>query len=222
MNTYPRFELAFDGEPQGVGFMTGLEDVGLPTHIESQLHQPFDDKLESPIIRSMTHEPVEFWFTDLGLETFWPAIRDIARKIAKYDWSLLYIFEEKDALHILAREHSGEIELFSLSAYLSEVFMAVLEKNDWLDRVVPCVPADHRLFCLCGTDKKAVVPDGVQTTDLLLDDYTLNLNSWSERGHAVKVLNGINDTSGSWDGERISIDTTPELLAEQIYALAMA
>lgn len=131
------------------------------------------------------------------------------------NWNLV------DALRILMSKHGDEIELFSLSAYLSEAFMAIMEKEDWLKRIVPFIPDDHRLFCLCGTDKKAVVPGGIRATDLLLDDYTVNLTDWAERGHGAKVLNGINDTSGSWSGERISIETEPELLAEQIFRLAV-
>lgn len=104
MNTYHRFELAFDGDPQYIGFMQGLEDVGLPINIESRLHQPFDDNLKSPIIRGYTQKPVEFWFTDLGLKTFWPAILDIAKEIEEYDWSLLYLSKIDDISTAIYRD----------------------------------------------------------------------------------------------------------------------
>lgn len=89
---FHRFELAFCDEPQNIGFMQGLEDVGLPIELESELHQPFDDELESPVIRSITHEQVEFWFTEAGYQKFLPHILKIAAAIAQHndDWCLLY------------------------------------------------------------------------------------------------------------------------------------
>ena len=44
-----RFELAFDGEPQGVGFLQGAEDVGLDNKDLLSLLDPFE-KLPSPYL----------------------------------------------------------------------------------------------------------------------------------------------------------------------------
>lgn len=37
-----RFELAFDGTPQGVGFLQGVDDIGLSNKKFTALMDPFD------------------------------------------------------------------------------------------------------------------------------------------------------------------------------------
>ena len=108
------------------------------------------------------------------------------------------------------------VEVFILSAYLSDSSYALKEKNEWLDRYLPEIDKDHRCFCHCGTDKSAAVPEGIKETDVLLDDYTMNLNDWCPPGVGIKLLNGINDTHKSWQGERISRLQPPTEIARAI------
>ena len=63
-----RFELAFDGEPQGVGFLQGAEDVGLDNKDLLSLLDPFE-KLPSPYL----DEPLGamFFFTEEGMDRYW-------------------------------------------------------------------------------------------------------------------------------------------------------
>ena len=97
------------------------------------------------------------------------------------------------------------LEVFILSAYLSESEFALKEKNEWLDEYLPEIDRAHRCFCPCGTSKADYVPGKeIKATDVLLDDYTINLNDFDPPGVGIKLLNGINDTHKSWQGDRIS------------------
>ena len=79
-----RFVLAFDGEPQGAGFLSGLEDIGLNEDMENGLL----DLFSSLTIPRITN-PAQFWFTEQGIETFAPAINRVIEEIEPYGWSLL-------------------------------------------------------------------------------------------------------------------------------------
>ena len=78
-----------------------------------------------------------------------------------------------------------------------------------------------RLFCPCDASKWDTVCKTVDPTDktfVLLDDYSPNLRQWEKdsrgAGVAIKVMNGINGTKGSWTGARFYNAGSPkELLA---------
>lgn len=82
-----------------------------------------------------------------------------------------------EAVRKIIMEHP-EIEVNILSAYLTDSEYALKEKNEWLDRYLPEINQDHRIFVACGADKKEGIRDGIRKTDFLLDDYTKNLNEW--------------------------------------------
>ncbi|WRS29019.1 hypothetical protein U6B65_14775 (plasmid) [Oscillospiraceae bacterium MB08-C2-2] len=111
---------------------------------------------------------------------------------------------------------SPEIEVFILSAYLSDSPHALIEKNQWLDQLLPEIDAAHRVFLPCGSDKREFVPGGIRPTDCLLDDYTYNLSGWEPPAKGIKLLNGINHTKGTWQGVCTRWDTPPATLASQI------
>ena len=68
-----RFELAFDGTPQGVGFLQGVDDIGLSNKKFTALMDPFD---ELPCPRLTDFESrVLFFFTEEGLKKFAPCYR---------------------------------------------------------------------------------------------------------------------------------------------------
>ena len=82
-----RFELAFDGTPQGVGFLQGVDDIGLSNKKFTALMDPFD---ELPCPRLTDFESrVLFFFTEEGLKKFAPAIDAISKAIGPRGWSLL-------------------------------------------------------------------------------------------------------------------------------------
>lgn len=112
--------------------------------------------------------------------------------------------------------NDGEIEVFTLSAVLKDSKYAKEEKNEWLDVVLPEIKKENRLFCYCGENKKEFIEKmvGKRENDFLLDDYTKNLVDWGE--HGIKILNGINHTKGTWQGNRLRNSKEGEVLAKQL------
>ncbi len=120
----------------------------------------------------------------------------------------------KNVLHAICDViENKQAEVFILSAVLEDSPYAKSEKNEWLDKYLPEIDDEHRIFPACGEDKRTYVPSGVKDTDYLLDDYTKNLKSWQKDGQGIKLINGINHTKGTWEGAK----TTAELPASVIY-----
>lgn len=97
-----------------------------------------------------------------------------------------------------------DAEVFILSSVLTDSPYAQTEKNEWLDRYLPEIGMENRIFVPCGSAKNEFVPGGVCENDVLLDDYSKNLHEWP--GQALKLMNGINGTKGSFQGEKISTE----------------
>lgn len=107
-----------------------------------------------------------------------------------------------DTVNFLNTRDAG-IDVYILSACLDSGF-AEKEKNEWLDKYMPSIKSDQRIFTEYGTDKSTAVPGGVGTMDFLLDDYSNNLKDWVLMGgQGIKALNGINGRNGTWDGPKI-------------------
>ena len=97
-----RFELAFDGEPQGVGFLQGLDDVGFTTARKERLMQPFNKHLAIPDVESEDDSAVVFFFTEQGLMRFAKDLNRIIKAIEPHGWSLIAtVMEEDDFTHAL-------------------------------------------------------------------------------------------------------------------------
>ena len=112
---------------------------------------------------------------------------------------------------------SGQAELYILSSVLPGSPYAIREKDAWLDRFLPQINAQHRLFPPCGQSKALAVPGCLQPGDTLLDDYTDNLLDWPGRG--IKLYNGINGTRGRWKGDCLRYDKSPEQIAQALLAI---
>ena len=111
-----RFELFFNGEYQGVGLLTGLEDICGPATYR-KLIKPFNDNLPIPLdIKGRC----SFWFTEKGLETFAPAIDAINHYIKEKGWEIrgtfLYVHISeilyKDELQVALDEDMANEESF--------------------------------------------------------------------------------------------------------------
>ncbi|MFV0599258.1 MAG: 5' nucleotidase, NT5C type [Bacteroidales bacterium] len=98
-----------------------------------------------------------------------------------------------------------DVELFILTSYLPESKYAKEEKKAWLDKNMPFIREENKIYVKYGNDKSTYVRGGVSENDYLIDDYTKNLEEWDRSGgSAIKVLNGINHTHGTWKGQKIN------------------
>ena len=94
-----RFELAFFEEPQGVGFLKGLDDVDLWDVVKDDLYSLFDTL---PIYE--LDEPVSFWFTEEGLEKYAGAINRVADELSEVGWQLIGTSINDDMKDILYKD----------------------------------------------------------------------------------------------------------------------
>lgn len=82
------------------------------------------------------------------------------------------------------------------------------EKNKWLDKWMPFIDKEHRLFPKIGQEKAELVPDGVTIDDYLYDDYNKNLVEWVQAGgNSIKCHNNINNkgrVGKRWVGDILS------------------
>lgn len=116
-------------------------------------------------------------------------------------------------------ENDSDIEVFILSAYLTDSKYALSEKNKWLNEYLPSIDYQHRIFVPCGQSKLKCLEEidiDVGREDYLLDDYTLNLNEWDPPGIGIKLLNGINGTRGTWVDDQVSMFRSAEELADKL------
>ena len=110
--------------------------------------------------------------------------------------------------------NSKEREVFILSAVLPQIEdQAKAEKNAWLNEHLPAIDDAHRIFTLCGKDKTEAISN-FSGSDILLDDYSVNLEMWNAAGgKAVKILNEINGKNGSFQaGPRVKVETAGDLM----------
>jgi 5'(3')-deoxyribonucleotidase len=110
------------------------------------------------------------------------------------------------------------IEVFVLSAYLTDSKYAVQEKHEWLNTHLPEIDQDHRVFVPCGSCKRDFIT-GLGKNDFLLDDYTKNLLEWQPPATGIKLLNDINHSHGSWEHDRVRFDKEPSTLASNIVSI---
>lgn len=95
--------------------------------------------------------------------------------------------------------NNDDYEIYILSSVLPTKY-AIPEKSEWLDREFP-ISLENRIWVKDGDNKAICVPGGIRKTDILIDDYSLNLQRWEQSGGiGIKLMNGINGTKGSWKG----------------------
>lgn len=117
-------------------------------------------------------------------------------------------------------QNRDDIDVYTLSAYLDDSSYALSEKNAWLDEHLPMLSADKRIFVPYGQNKADYVPGGISASDYLLDDFTANLNTWEQSGgQGIKLLNDINNTRGTWTGNKVRFDREPFNLADNIMSV---
>ena len=116
------------------------------------------------------------------------------------------------------------VNVYILSACINSKYCES-EKMAWLLKNMPNISPTHFIFTKVGESKvlkaKTIVEDFDECINILLDDYTLNLEQWQAQSilcMGVKFINGINDTTKSWQGAKVK---TFKQLEEIIQKLAM-
>ena len=56
-------------------------------------------------------------------------------------------------------------------------------------------------------------------SDILIDDFSKNLREW--HGVAIKLMNGINGTKGTWCGYSVNGKATPDVIRNTIIGIAL-
>lgn len=186
----------------------------------------------------------ESWMTEAGkaetetiLKTIYNGVHitdrqrlfvDMDRTLAEFKTvdTLETLYEKDYFLHLKPNENvlgaikqliaDNDFDVYILSAYLTDSRYALEEKNAWLDKYLPELPQEKRLFVPCGTDKSVAVPGLIRPDDYLLDDYTKNLSEWEPPAKGIKLINGINHTNGTWQGDKIQFTHAPEELSSMI------
>ena len=96
------------------------------------------------------------------------------------------------------------------------------EKEDWLKKYLPEIPANHQLFLNVGEDKAKAIGHLITKDDVLLDDYNVNLRSWKNAGGtSVKLVNNINHKGLNgplWDGFLCYGEASVNEVVEEIMA----
>lgn len=121
-----------------------------------------------------------------------------------------------------------DVEVYVLSAYLdTEPPFVVSEKNEWLDKYLPEIPKERRIFTRAGENKTNYIGE-IGPDDYLLDDYNKNLHEFeSAGGRSIKFRNDVNhrgrgayggEAGPLWNGSIISYDDSPTSIA---YDLAL-
>lgn len=90
------------------------------------------------------------------------------------------------------------------------------------DAYLPAIPKENRIFVPCGVSKaeaaaKAIGESTINSSCILLDDYSVNLRDWKKNGGGcIKLRNGINGNGGTWQGHSISRFATHLEIANNI------
>ena len=104
---------------------------------------------------------------------------------------------------------------------------AIIEKLEWLEEVCPELSPFFLLFPFLGENKaeyvKKFLRRDITDKDILLDDYSLNLNEWEKAGGTgIKWYNGLNMrgwNNHNFTGTVLSFEDTPEYIAETLVSI---
>ena len=132
--------------------------------------------------------------------------------------------EENVVRAIEALATASPFTVYVLSAIEPRSATAYIDKNFWLDQQFGAgknslVPTERRVFMPCGTKKVDYLNLINGDLNILLDDYTRNLQEFTigrVNNVGIKILNGINDTHQTWQGHRVDGKINPMELAKLI------
>lgn len=151
---------------------------------------------------------------------------DMDGVIAEYDKNVVEhmykkgFFENRPVVETmveLSKKLVKDYEVYILTSCIDSEYCQQ-EKASWLDKHLPEVKRENRVYVNYGEVKARVAEMTVDCegrVNLLIDDYTENLDKWDLFGALpVKVMNGLNGTKGTWlnsYGSRINFDSSPEV-----------
>lgn len=98
-----------------------------------------------------------------------------------------------------------DVEVYILSAKVNgEPPYCEEEKHAWLDKYLPEIPKENRIFTTMGRRKAEFIQGGLTSNDYLLDDYNKGLYQFMyDGGKAIKCHNNINQKGlGAFGGQR--------------------
>lgn len=127
-----------------------------------------------------------------------------------------------EAIKLFINKHP-DVEVYVLSAVLdTEPPFVVDEKNEWLDKYLPEIPKERRIFTRAGENKANYIGE-IGPSDYLVDDYNKNLHEFEAAGaRSIKFRNNINhqgkgayggEKGALWGGQIISYDAAPAAIA---------
>lgn len=123
-----------------------------------------------------------------------------------------------DAINELNKNY--EVYILTCFMYKNSVPNPKTEKKEWLNEFTPDIDDDHIIFVPDGEDKTKYIPGGVKKGDVTLDDYSPKLRDFEKAGGiGVKLLNDVNESKGSWTGNSISKDASPEEIVRDLKSL---
>lgn len=120
-----------------------------------------------------------------------------------------------------------DVDVYILSAAVNgEPPYCEQEKHAWLDKYLPEIPKENRIFTKMGHRKAEFIPGGLTKDDYLLDDYNKGLHQFMyDGGSAIKCHNNINQKGlgayggqcgNLWVGPMVHIADKPALIAAEI------
>ena len=116
--------------------------------------------------------------------------------------------------NLLPYKNIGEIDKMALkgNVYIisaSPNIKADIDKMEWVQKWLPCLPLQNIIICRIGTNKaehiKSKLHIEINSDCILLDDYTKNLQEWETAGGVgIKRLTKVADNSTKkWQGLQI-------------------
>lgn len=91
--------------------------------------------------------------------------------------------------------------VFILSSVIDSPY-CVKEKIEWLDEMIPELKRENQIYVPYGEVKSDYAQKNIDTKgsiNVLIDDYTENLDKWTLDGALpIKLLNQLNNTKGTW------------------------
>ncbi len=125
-------------------------------------------------------------------------------------------------------QNNPDVQVYSCSAQIQSLYCQE-EKDAWLDRYLPEISKENRIYTEMGRSKAEYLPGGCTKENFLLDDYNRGLHKFLfDGGSAIKCHNNINqkgrgDHGGErgymWAGPMIHANDPPELIAAELAQL---